>query len=138
MPLPSLRSWGTFWIVPNLAILAFVALGNQQTGEDASVPQEALKALMRGRLPAIESVPGVRINAWRLDPHEKLPAAIAVTELRDSPCRSKFGAMLGERHEQLVRNGRTAGRASDVARFPAQNLFEEGPGMSERIFSELI
>ncbi len=42
-----------------------------------------------------------------------------------------------ERHEQFVRNRRTAGRASDVAHFPAQNLFEEDPGISESRLGKL-
>jgi hypothetical protein len=124
-------------IIPNLTVLPFVPLGDQQTGKDAGVTQEPLEALMWGRLPAVEGVPGVRIDAWRLDPHEKLPAAIAVAEFSDSPCRPKCGAMLWERHEQFVRNGRTAGRASDVAHFPAQNLFEEDPGISESRLGKL-
>lgn len=118
-------------IAPNLAILSVVPLGDQQAGKDAGVAQQPLETLMRRRLPAIKGIPGVRIDAGRLDPHEKLPAAIAVSELGDGPCRPKCRAVLWKRHEQIVRNGRTAGRASDVARFPAQNLFEEGPGVSE-------
>ena len=53
------------------------------------------------------------------------------TRFGDRPCRPKCGAMLGERHEQFIRNGWTAGRASNVARFPAKHLFEEGPRISE-------
>jgi hypothetical protein len=86
---------------------------------------------MRRRLPAVEGIPGIRIDAWRLDTHEKLPGTVAFLKLSDSPCRLKCGAMLWQRHKQFIRNGRAARRAGDMARFPAEHLFEEGPGISE-------
>ncbi|MER9712744.1 hypothetical protein NKJ13_21110 [Mesorhizobium sp. M0174] len=62
----------------NLTVLALLALGNQQPGKDAGVAEQALEPLVRGRLPAIERLAGVGIDAARLDAHEQLPAAVAV------------------------------------------------------------
>ena len=118
-------------IVPNLAILALVALGNQQASENARIAQQPFKTLMRRRLPAVESVPGIGIDARRLDTNEKLPGAISLPKLGDRPCRSKRGAMLRERDEQFIGDGRAARRAGDMARLPAKHLFDEGPRVSE-------
>ena len=118
-------------IVPNVAVLPFIPLGNQQTGEDAGVAQQPLETLMRRRLPAVERVPGIGIDTWRLDTHEKLPVAISLPEFGDRPGRPKCRAMFWQRDEQFIGNGRATRRARHVARFPAKHLFDEGPGIGE-------
>ena len=118
-------------IVPNLAILPFIPLRNQQAGKDAGVAQQPLETLMRRRLPAVEGVPGIGIDTWRLDAHEKLPAAISLPEFGDSPGGPKCRAMFRQRDKQFIGNGRAARRAGDMARFPAKHLFDEGPGIGE-------
>ncbi len=59
---------------------------HHQTGENARVTQEALEALMRCRLPAIEGAARIRIHSRSLDADEKLPPLLPVAELSDGPC----------------------------------------------------
>ena len=87
---------------------------------------------MRRGLPAVERVPGIRIDSRRLDADEELPAAFSVAELSDRPGRPKRGAVLRKSDEQIIiRNGRAARRAGDMARFPAKHLLHESPGIRE-------
>ena len=104
---------------------------HHQTGKDAGVAQQALEALMRRRLPAIERAARIRIDAHGLDADEELPLLLPIAEFGDGPCGLERGGVFRESDEQFIGNGRAPGCSGDMARFPAKDLLDESPRIRE-------
>ena len=67
-----------------------------------------------------------------LDSDEELPPLFPVPELGDGPGGRKGSVVFRKPNEQLIlRNGRAARCASDMAGFPAKHLLHKSPGIPQ-------
>jgi hypothetical protein len=110
---------------------AELAVADQEAGADSGLAQQALEALLRGRLPAAQGAARIRVDAGRLDPDQELPGLRAV-QLSDRPGRLQHGLMRRQRDQEIIWHGRPARAAGHMARLPAEHRLKERPGPRDR------
>ena len=117
------------------ALLAVVALGDHQAGEDATLAQQPLEALVRRRLPSGNRTARVRIDAGRLYAHQQLPGLTrgsGPAQLLDRPSGLKRRVVLRQTDGELGRDPRSASYSGDMLRVPAEHRLHERPRQGSR------
>ena len=109
---------------------AELPVGEHDADHDAALAQEALEALVRRRLPALGRAALVGVGAGGQELDQELERPIGL-EAADGPVGGEQRLVLGDEDGKVLWQWRAARGACHVGGIPAQDLLEEGPGISD-------